>query len=573
MATADYLIIAIFFLGLLSVGYFIGKKISSSSDMFIAGRNSSWWISGLSTYMTIFSASTFVVWGGVAYRSGLVAAVIGMLVGISSLAAGRWVSGKWSQMNISSPAAYLSLRFGRSTLRFYSAVLIIGRALVTAVALYSIAIMAVALMPLHPGSLLADPSTGHLDVTYAVIIMGIITFVYTAMGGYLAVLMTDVVQFSVLFVMILILVPLSLNAAGGVDEFISNAPEGFFRLVSKEYSGFWMVLWCILNFFMISGDWSFVQRYISVPDARQARKSSYLVGVLYLLTPLIWYIPAMASRVVNPGINPEQAYMLMSQRVLGPGLLGFMLAAMMSATLSMVSGTLNVFANVFTYDLYASGHPGTSDKKMIHIGKQFTWIYGLLITVCAALIPLIGGAERVVVTILTVVIQPIFIPSIWGLFSKKIVQKDVLLSMTVTYILAVLVKFRLIFSGLVSAHPQMADAIVGCLVPVLILALIEIFRRNSSIAEGYMSVSARMRVNDESSAHRDTAVQSAYSRMAIKIMLGTLLTIGLISLALSLAIPDNRHLLLLLGCIISAFSVIAFCIFEYYVKRKDRSSI
>jgi SSS family solute:Na+ symporter len=560
MTIADYLIIVIFFIGLLAVGYGLGKKISSSKDLFIAGKNSSWWISGLSTYMTLFSAGTFVVWGGVAYRSGLVAAVVGMMLGIGSIAVGLWISGKWARMNINSPAEYLTLRFGKGSLKFYSSVLIVGRALVTAVALYSIAIMVVALMPLPKGSMFVDPATGHLSVIYAVLVMGLITFIYTAMGGYLAVLMTDVVQFAVLFAMIIILVPLSLKNVGGLSTFIASAPDGYFRLFSKEYSGLWMILWCLLNFFMIAGDWSFVQRYISVPNAKEAKKSSYLVGALYLLTPIIWYLPAMAYRIVDPGANPEQAYMLMSQRVLGPGLLGFMIAAMMSATLSMVSGTLNVFANVFTYDIYASGRSDISDRQKIKVGKNFTWIYGLLITILAALIPYLGGAEKVVVTILTVVIQPIFIPSIWGLYSKKITQNDVLASMSVTYIIAILVKFRLIFGAAASAHPQMADAIVGCLVPLLILTILELARKNSPVVDGYLTVKQRIKSASEiETAKVETASENTYSKMAIRIMMFTFIAIGIISLALSFFFKGNRHLLAIVGVIMTIFpSIILF---------------
>jgi SSS family solute:Na+ symporter len=560
MTIADYLIIVIFFIGLLAVGYGLGKKISSSKDLFIAGKNSSWWISGLSTYMTLFSAGTFVVWGGVAYRSGLVAAVVGMMLGIGSIAVGLWISGKWARMNINSPAEYLTLRFGKGSLKFYSSVLIVGRALVTAVALYSIAIMVVALMPLPKGSMFVDPATGHLSVIYAVLVMGLITFIYTAMGGYLAVLMTDVVQFAVLFAMIIILVPLSLKNVGGLSTFIASAPDGYFRLFSKDYSGLWMILWCLLNFFMIAGDWSFVQRYISVPNAKEAKKSSYLVGALYLLTPIIWYLPAMAYRIVDPGANPEQAYMLMSQRVLGPGLLGFMIAAMMSATLSMVSGTLNVFANVFTYDIYASGRSDISDRQKIKVGKNFTWIYGLLITILAALIPYLGGAEKVVVTILTVVIQPIFIPSIWGLYSKKITQNDVLASMSVTYIIAILVKFRLIFGAAASAHPQMADAIVGCLVPLLILTILELARKNSPVVDGYLTVKQRIKSASEiETAKVETASENTYSKMAIRIMMFTFIAIGIISLALSFFFKGNRHLLAIVGVIMTIFpSIILF---------------
>ena len=79
MTPADYLIILLYFAGLLAVGWLLGKRISSSREMFIAGKNSSWWLSGLSTYMTIFSASTFAVWGGVAFKHGLCAAIIGTM--------------------------------------------------------------------------------------------------------------------------------------------------------------------------------------------------------------------------------------------------------------------------------------------------------------------------------------------------------------------------------------------------------------------------------------------------------------------------------------------------------------
>ena len=85
MGTLDYIVILFYFLGLIAVSIVMSRKIKSSEDMFIAGRNSSWWLSGISSYMTIFSASTFVVWGGVAYKSGLVAVVVAICLGFASL--------------------------------------------------------------------------------------------------------------------------------------------------------------------------------------------------------------------------------------------------------------------------------------------------------------------------------------------------------------------------------------------------------------------------------------------------------------------------------------------------------
>jgi SSS family transporter len=577
MSIIDYIIILVYFIGLLVLGGTIGKKIKTSKEMFIAGRNSSWWLSGLSTYMTIFSAGTFVVWGGVAFRSGIVAIVVGLMLGIASILVGKYIAGKWSKLQINSPAEYLGIRFGQSSIRFYTIVGIIGRGVHTAVALYAIAIMTVALMPLPSGHILADPNTGHLSVTFAVLLLGVITFIYTAAGGYLAVLMTDVIQFAVLIAMILIMVPLSFQSIGGVSTFIEKAPEGFFSFFSHEYSWMWMILWCLLNVFMIGGDWPFVQRYISVPTVKDAKKSSYLVGALYLITPLIWYVPALVYRVINPAANPEQAYMLMSQHVLGYGMLGMMLAAMISATLSMVSGTLNVYANVFTYDIYRAFRPSAPDKKLMTVGRLFTYIYGLCITLIAVLIPYFGGAERVVVSLLTLVISPLFIPSIWGLFSKRIGQKAVFISMGITYFVGLVIKVGFsgsgfLISSFIEKNVNFVDAFIGFVFPVVILLFIEWFLRKNEHDAGYNRLAKILGKEKEQTSQQlveSKKAGSAYSTMAFKLMMGTYVVIGLIMSVLSFGENADRGQMLVYGSLFLGVSLIAFLIY-YLVRFKKK---
>ena len=110
MEQLDYIIILLYFLGLIAVSVVMSRKIKNSEDMFIAGRNSSWWLSGVSSYMTIFSASTFVVWGGVAYKSGLVAVVVALCLGVASFIVGKWISGKWRELRIKSPGEFHPVR-------------------------------------------------------------------------------------------------------------------------------------------------------------------------------------------------------------------------------------------------------------------------------------------------------------------------------------------------------------------------------------------------------------------------------------------------------------------------------
>lgn len=572
MTTIDYLIILLYFVGLLVLGGTLGKRIKSSKEMFIAGKNASWWMSGLSSYMTIFSAGTFVVWGGVAYRSGIVAIVVGIMLGISSLLVGLFLAGRWSRMKINSPAEYLGVRFGEPSVKFYTIIGMIGRAVHVAVALYAVAIMVVAVMPLPAGHILADPQTGHMSVTWAVLIMGVITFIYTATGGFIAVVMTDIIQFAVLIGMILIMAPISFHAVGGVEEFLSRAPAGFFAVVNDQYSSGWMVLWCILHFFMIGGDWPFVQRYISVPTSRDARKSVYLVAALYIITPLIWYIPALVYRVMNADANPEQAFMLMSQYVLGAGMIGLMLAALMSATMSMASSMLNVFANVFTYDIFRPLRPSSSDKTLMRTGRIFTFMYGLIITSIAVAIPYLGGAERVVVSILTLVISPLFIPSIWGLFSKRIGQKAIWWSMTPTFLVAILIKTGWVFKDFINQHAPFVDAFIGLVLPVTILSIIELILWKKGDNPGWKRLSLILvkekKIMNRHEKEKYKIAGRVYSGMAFKLMFGTYTVIGLIMTSIALFMEENRQNLLY-GLIFLGVSLIAFLLF--YVQRSRRS--
>lgn len=533
MVGIDYVVIVIYFLGLIAVSMLVSRSIKTSADMFIAGRNSSWWLSGMSTYMTLFSASTFVIWGGVAYRSGFVAVLIGNILGFASFFVGRYLTGKWREMKISSPGEYLTIRFGKRSLNFYTLLGIIGRGFHTAVALYAIAVVMSTLMVLPEGHFMAG-ADGHLSVGWGIIILGVITLLYTVLGGFLAVLMTDVIQFGVLITVVAFMIPLSINAVGGLDNFIASAPEGYFTPVSAEYPWFWLILWFFVNSFTIGGDWPFVQRYISVPTVSDARKSTYLVGVLYLLTPLIWYFPAMAFRQIEPGANPEQAYILMSDHVLMKGMLGVMLAAMVSATLSTVSGTLNVFANVFTYDIYGQKHPEVGEKGLIRIGRIFTFAFGAAIVALALLIPYAGGAEKVVVTVLTMIIGPLYIPSVWGVFSKRLTQKHLLTAMVITYLCGIFgLAFK--FSPAVRAtfewiNPNVLESVIGTVVPVILLAIMELWAKHKGTTDpGYERVQAIIDPNaDMAPSAEMKRATKRYSHMAVTCFVVTLLAIALL---------------------------------------------
>lgn len=572
MQALDYIVLIVYFIGLVAVSLIVSKKIKSSSDMFMASGNSSWWLSGLSTYMTIFSASTFVIWGGVAYKSGVVAALIGNLVGVACFFAGKWFAGMWRRIRLKSPGEFIKIRFGNTSINFYSIVGMLGKGVHASVALYAVSIVMSTLIALPEVSFFADAS-GHLAVSWAVIFLGAVTLIYTVAGGFLAVLMTDVIQFGVLMAVVLFMIPLSIHAVDGLSTFVSSAPEGYFVPVSGDYPWFWLILWLCLNTFQMGGDWPYVQRYLSVPTAQDARKSNYLVAALYMVTPIIWYFPAMAYHQLNPSANPEQAYVLMSQTVLMKGMLGVMLAAMISATLSCVSGTLNVFANVFTYDIYGVRHPEVTDGKKISIGRRFTLVFGLSVLLVALLIPYAGGAEKVVVTILTMVIAPLYIPSVWGLFSKRIRGKDILVIMLVTYAIGLSGKF----TYAQYLNPQVFEATCGFVVPVLLLCVTELYlRRKGYECKGYDDIQKITDAEDVVMTKEMKDGVKSYSVLAVKCFVLTLagialLLVGLLVFDRNAAYHSDPFVVrtMIVASVLMIACVIAFYIWQYYDRRKQ----
>ena len=585
MGTLDYLVILFYFIGLIAVSFIMSRKIKSSEDMFIAGRNSSWWLSGVSSYMTIFSASTFVIWGGVAYKSGLVATTVALCLGVASFIIGKWISAKWREIKIKSPGEFLTIRFGHNTLSFYTIIGIIARAAHTAVALYAVAVVLCALVKVPEGSILAstgmagDSPVGCLSIWWAIGILGVIALVYTVVGGFLAVLMTDVIQFGVLIAVVVFMIPLSFNAVGGVGEFMERAQSipNFLSGTSETYSWLWLVLWIFLNVAMVGGDWPFVQRYISVPTKTDAKKSTYLIGILYFVTPLIWYLPTMIYRVMEPGLaldldpatmtyNGEHAYVNMSKMVLMSGMVGMMLAAMLSATLSNVSGILNVYANVFTYEIwgYKEKNRNADEKTRIKVGRIFTLCFGLLIIILSMLIPFAGGAEKVVITILTMILCPLYIPSIWGLFSKRLTGNQLIGAMIVTWVVGVTAKLTVPASVI---NPTIIESLSGCVLPVVLLAILEVVsKKRDTVDPGYEVVKGY--IDESADVEPDAAMKKAtknYSHMAVSCFCITLGVIAL--LLLGLIIAGDPKTMAVSGIVWSFILSIAAMIAAYIVYR------
>ncbi len=499
MQNIDYFVLLAYFLGIVLVGVGLSLKNKNADDMFSAGGNSPWWTSGLSAFMTMFSAGTFVVWGGIAYTHGFVAVIINLCYGVAALLVGYFVAGHWNKLGVKTPAQFIELRLGAMAVQFYTWAMMIFRIVGVAVSLYSLSVVLVALMPLSADNPFCDPATGNLSLFWAVLIFGGIVVVYTMAGGLWGVLMTDVLQFIVLNLAVLFVIPLVLAQAGGVSGFIDQAPDDFFTLTSNKYTWFFMLCWVIIHFFMVGAEWAFVQRFICVPDEKAACKSAYLFGILYLISPIVWLLPPMIYRTINPDAAPEEAYILACKSVLPVGMVGLLVAAMFSATGSMVSSQLNVFAGVLTDEFYRRlFRPNATQKHLVQAGRGFTVLLGAILIGVALAIPYLGGAEKIIVSITSLMVGPLLAPTIWGLFSKKITIGAVWATAGISFVLGVICKIGLSSGGWlvtestqglsdwITNNDKTVDLLIGVMLPVAVLTILQLLNKNT--ASGWKKV-------------------------------------------------------------------------------------
>ncbi len=494
MATLDYVVFCGYIAGIVAVGLLYANRMKDSREMFAAGGRSPWWVSGLSGFMTMFSAGTFVVWGGIAYRFGLVAVSISMCYGIAAIMVGWWLAGRWKRMGVTSAPEYLQIRFGKSIVQFYTWLQGGFNVFTTGGTVYALAVIVCALMPLSKSNPLADPETGHLSVLYATVAICLLVTVITFSGGLWAVLITDVLQFVVLTVSVVFVVPLALMRVGGIGVFVESSPEGFFQPVASDFTWWFLAGWVAIHFFKIGGEWAFVQRYQCVPSPREARWSSYIFGVMYLLSPIFWMLPPMIYRTVNPEADYEQAYILACEWVLPPGMIGLMLAAMASATASYATTQLNVYAGAFTTEFYQRIlKPNASEKSMVFVGRVITLLLGVILVSGAILIPRLGTYTGYIIAITALLTGPLVLPTIWGMFSRKIGLADAWAVTIVGFVTAVIFKFGLLEGGwfaewsllkplayLLQMNPRVAELGVGIIPPLLMLFVIEVVRRREN---------------------------------------------------------------------------------------------
>lgn len=534
MHIIDYLIILVFSIGILTAGLSFSGSGKNMKNFFAAGGAVPWWISGLSLFMSFFSAGTFVVWGSIAYSHGWVSVTIQWTMAIAGFVIGFFIAPKWHRARVLTAAEYITQRLGLYVQKVYSYLFLFISLFTTGAFLY-------------PVAKIVEVSTGF-PLHWCIIVLGAVIILYTTAGGLWAVIVTDVLQFIILTAAVLIVVPLAFKRVDGVSGFLQASPEGFFELLSGEYTIGFIIAFGLYNLFFISGNWAYVQRYTSVPTAKEARKVGYLFGLLYLISPVIWMLPPMVFRVFNPGLEgfgDEGAYLMMCKEVLPIGMLGLMLGAMIFATSSSVNTTLNIAAGVFTNDLYKNLKPKADNKHLMLVARLATITFGLLTIVVALLVQNMGGIVEVVLSVAAITGAALYLPPIWALFSKRQNGKSILLATLISLAINAFFKFLTpyVFSFSLNRAEEM---ILGVLTPIVVLVAFELwfyhFKKENPHYKEYEKLQAKKVAEED-----EIEVSDSQNKHGRKVISWGILGTGLLIAAIGAFATEGMWLVICAG--------------------------
>lgn len=506
MNILDYITIILFSIGVLITGVSFSKTGKDMKSFFSGGGNVPWGMSGLSLFMGFFSAGTFVVWGSIAYSYGMVSIIIQLTMAVAGYAVGTWIAPRWHRTHSLTAAEYITGRLGVKTQKTYTYIFLAVSVFTTGSFLY-------------PVAKIVEVTTG-IPLTTAIFALGAFSMVYVALGGLRGVVVTDVLQFVILFAAVVIAVPLAFDKIGGVGTFFEKVPEGFFELFEGEYTPGFVIAFAIYNMFFLGGNWAYVQRYTSVKTERDSQKTGWLFGVLYTISPILWMLIPMIYRVYNPslsGLENEGAYLLMCKEAMPDGLLGLMLGGMIFATASSLNATLNISAGVVTNDIFKRMRPNASEETLMNVARISTWGFGIMAIIVALLIRSMGGIVNVVISVAALTGVPVYLPVIWSLFSKRQTARTILSATFISLAINLIFKFVTPHFGL--ALDRTWEMIVGTAVPVILLAGIEVvLKAKEFIAPEYMAYISGRNVRMRQENAGDTEESKRTDRFTQKVL-------------------------------------------------------
>ena len=399
LSSVDLVIIVFYFALVLAIGFYLKGQAKTSEDYFMAGREMTAWIAGLSFLSANLGSLELMGWAAASYQYGILAAHwywIGAIPAMLFL--GIVMMPFYYISKTHSVPGYLKLRFGEPSRALSAISFAMMTVLMSGINMYSMALVMKVVL--------------GWNINFSIWVSSLTVAIYVGLGGLRSAIFNEVLQFILIWAGSLLIPILGLVEAGGWQNLKAKIAVN----ASAEYTHLWRTLgsfsdnpmgihWtgivfglgAVISFGYWTTDFLVVQRVLAAKDLRAAKMAPIIGAAFKMFVPFIVILPGLLAIAVLPvkltgesaalatgGHSYNEVLPLMLARYCGPGLLGLGITALMAGFMSGMAGNVSAFSTVWTYDIYgALINKKASDAEYVRMGRWAT-IWGVLISVGTA---------------------------------------------------------------------------------------------------------------------------------------------------------------------------------------------
>jgi len=400
LSGVDLAIIVLYFAAVIGIGVYLKRYTQTGEDFFLAGREMTAWIAGLSFLAANLGSLELMGWAASAYQYGILATHwywVGAIPAMLFL--GIVMMPFYYISKAHSVPGYLKLRYGEPARALSAISFGFMTVLMSGINMYSMALVMKVVL--------------GWNIDFSIWVSSLTVAAYVFLGGLLSAIFNEVLQFVLIWLGALLVSIIGLIEAGGWSGMVARIHQNF---PGQDYTHLWRTLgsfhdnpmgihWvgivfglgCVISMGYWTTDFLVVQRVITAKDMRSAQLAPLIGAAFKMMVPLIVILPGLLGLAVLPqkltgeaqalatgGHSYNEVLPLMLARYCGPGLLGLGITALIAGFMSGMAGNVSAFATVWTYDIYrAMFRRHAPDAHYVSVGRWCT-ILGVLVSIGTA---------------------------------------------------------------------------------------------------------------------------------------------------------------------------------------------
>lgn len=410
MTTIDYALVTLFLGVTFYIGMLGGKLVKVSDDFFVASRALPPFILAAAITATNVNLYSFIGQAGTASQQGISIIWQTWTGNMALVFSGLFILPIFRRLRIRSVPELLERRYSGGVRGLVGVLWVFRLTFWIGVVLYASGVAAANITGIH-------------STLLWLIVFGVITVIYTMIGGMWSVALNDILQFVLMLAGAMIVLPLAMSKVGWMPGLIEKlAGSGKLDLVPQSGSFNWQF---ILAIFFLGIEWAAVdqgllQRAFGAKSTKSVAKGLVIAGIVTTPFALLWILPGIASSVIVPGVeSPDAAIPTLYRQLLPPVVLGLVMCGLVSSQISTISGNLNAVATVMANDLYQRFYNrNASGKETLRVARIFTLLAGIFMVLVSLLVEKLGGVVNAYLTIIAIMDMPLFVIAVVYGFTK-----------------------------------------------------------------------------------------------------------------------------------------------------------